>query len=334
MRIAATGLKHLPNTAQAAAEFRFSLSSALFYSAFTANLANALQPETRYTIYAYWFHTQASVGKHIHAEYGYPFISRGHRGDIYDHQSPINYLPGRTEILRSLDHLYAVSDQGRDYLRSRYPSYAERIDTARLGVSAARNAGNPSLKPHKVVSCSRVVPVKRLPLLIDAVAELQARGIELHWVHLGGGSPEATEELSRYAERHLTPDSYTLAGDLSNTELRDWYASNPATVFVNVSASEGVPVSIMEALAQGLPVIATDVGGTSELIKTETGMFGGLLTANPTASEVADRIEALFSLTDDAFTAAVQGSVSHWQGAWSSDTNFRAFAALLERSAR
>ncbi|NJK95527.1 MAG: glycosyltransferase [Bacteroidales bacterium] len=44
-------------------------------------------------------------------------------------------------------------------------------------------------------------------------------------------------------------------------------------MFLNTSLSEGVPVSVMEALSFGLPVIATDVGGTGELINDEVGML-------------------------------------------------------------
>lgn len=42
-------------------------------------------------------------------------------------------------------------------------------------------------------------------------------------------------------------------------------------MFINVSESEGIPVSIMEALSAGIPILATDVGGTSEAVQDEVG---------------------------------------------------------------
>ena len=61
-------------------------------------------------------------------------------------------------------------------------------------------------------------------------------------------------------------------------------------MFVNVSESEGIPVSIMEALAAGVPVLATDVGGTSELVGENNGI---LLPPNPTAGQVGAGIADL-----------------------------------------
>ena len=65
------------------------------------------------------------------------------------------------------------------------------------------------------------------------------------------------------------------------------YLHHPVDIFVNVSASEGLPVSIMEAISFNIPVIATNVGGTSEIITPESGI---LLEANFQSQELADKI--------------------------------------------
>lgn len=49
-------------------------------------------------------------------------------------------------------------------------------------------------------------------------------------------------------------------GYIANKDLLDWYKTNKPSIFINVSSSEGVPVSIMESMSCGIPTIATDVG--------------------------------------------------------------------------
>ena len=59
-------------------------------------------------------------------------------------------------------------------------------------------------------------------------------------------------------------------------------------MFINVSSTEGIPVSIMEAMSFGIPVIATAVGGTPEIVNNENGY---LLSKDPSAKELAEVIQ-------------------------------------------
>ncbi len=52
-----------------------------------------------------------------------------------------------------------------------------------------------------------------------------------------------------------------LRGGISNAEVFQFYRDNKVDLFVNASTSEGLPVSIMEAISFGIPSIATNVGG-------------------------------------------------------------------------
>ena len=48
--------------------------------------------------------------------------------------------------------------------------------------------------------------------------------------------------------------------------MLDYYKNNIIDIFINLSASEGIPVSIMDAISFGIPCIATNVGGTGEIV--------------------------------------------------------------------
>jgi glycosyltransferase involved in cell wall biosynthesis len=95
----------------------------------------------------------------------------------------------------------------------------------------------------------------------------------------------------------------------------------PVDVFINISMSEGVPVSIMEAQSFGLPVIATDVGGTKEIMTATNGI---LLPSSPTIVEVADAMEYIMNNNFDRM--AIKES---WKNVSDADINFTAFVKHL-----
>lgn len=76
------------------------------------------------------------------------------------------------------------------------------------------------------------------------------------------------DEIKKMAKDKLRDNiQYEFKGNVSNTELMKQYQDKNYYVFVNVSSSEGIPVSIMEATSFGIPCIATDAGGTKEIIR-------------------------------------------------------------------
>ena len=65
----------------------------------------------------------------------------------------------------------------------------------------------------------------------------------------------------------------TFMGYVPNVEIMQFMEESNVDVFINLSTSEGVPVSIMEAQSYGIPVIATNVGGTGEIIDKDNGIL-------------------------------------------------------------
>ena len=61
--------------------------------------------------------------------------------------------------------------------------------------------------------------------------------------------------------------------NFENERVHKFYSEQPVDVFINLSDSEGLPVSIMESMSYGIPVIATDVGGTREIVNEKTGFL-------------------------------------------------------------
>jgi glycosyltransferase involved in cell wall biosynthesis len=81
------------------------------------------------------------------------------------------------------------------------------------------------------------------------------------------------KEIKEYAAKKLPTGSFEFLGYLSNEKVLDVYFQYDVDFFINLSDSEGIPVSIMEAMSIGIPVIARDVGGTREIVNPTNGLI-------------------------------------------------------------
>src|SRR5699024_906115 len=145
---------------------------------------------------------------------------------------------------------------------------------------------------------------------------------EVWWTHIGGGPlldslrERASEELGGNIE-------FDLLGPMTNDEILRHYSRVPYHLFVNVSESEGVPVSIMEAMSYGVPTLATDVGGTSEVVAHDES--GLLLAADATPADIAAGITSFASCSDDAYARFRAESRRQWREKFDSAENYKLF---------
>jgi len=221
-------------------------------------------------------------------------LTRVHRFELYDDAFDPPFQPW-VEVYAQLDRTVAVSEHGRAYLRARGVA-DERLMLARLGTPPFVRAAASRDGVLRIVSCSFLRDVKRVPLLAQALVELARQRPQqpIAWTHLGDGPTRAEVE----AVLGGAPETLRahLPGTVDAASVREFYAGQPVDLFVQVSASEGLPVSVMEALAAGVPVVATDVGGVAEAVD---GAVGTLLPATPDSAAVAAAIAAV-ALDPDA----------------------------------
>jgi len=83
---------------------------------------------------------------------------------------------------------------------------------------------------------------------------------------------------------------------LNPLEIKNFVQTYSINALVLVSETEGLPVAIMEAFSAGIPVIATDVGGVSELVNGKNGI---LLEKKPEANKLVNAIETLRNEPDE-----------------------------------
>jgi colanic acid/amylovoran biosynthesis glycosyltransferase len=254
-------------------------------------------------------------------------ISRAHGVDLYPQRHSPSYLPSRSFTYRLLDGVFPDSELGTQYLTTTYPFAASKSAVARMGVDDPGFASHPSPPGQlSVVSCSFVVPVKRVDLIAKAVASAARARPDLHveWHHFGEGP------LLSYVERlaqSILPTNATarFPGYPGIDALMDFYRVHPIDVFVNSSSSEGTPVAVMEAISCELPVVATAVGGNSEIVSEANGVL-----LPPDASEEQIGAALLMLGADRGLNAARRiGSRAVWRRKYNASVNYREFARKL-----
>jgi glycosyltransferase involved in cell wall biosynthesis len=296
----------------------------------TAELIKSRQMDPRQSLlYSYWMdHAATGLAMVKRSSPALKVISRAHNFDIFEKYYYPYYWPYRKETLEILDHLFLISDSGKKHFSDHYPKFKPKYEIARLGVNDPRFICKPSDDSvFRIISCSYIVPAKRLNLLLDAIASAARRRPEqkFEWVHIGDG--KGRKSLARRMARHLPSNvKARLIGHISNHEVMQFYRDQPVDVFVNVSKSEGIPVSIMEAISCGIPIIATYIGGNSEIVSDENGI---LISADPTPDEIAD---AFFYLIDHPNKTVEKREAGRriWYENYNAEVNFRAFAERLQ----
>lgn len=176
-----------------------------------------------------------------------------------------------------------VSQYNKDYMTQKFGIPAEKISVIHCGIkpelfNAGGRGGN--LQP-RILSISRLHPIKGVEYLIKACKILKEKNIRFTCHIIGDG--ELKESLDDLVEQMGLHGIVVLEGAQPSDEVRRWLAASD--IYVNFSLCEGLSVSIMEAMASELAVVASNVTGVAELI--EDGVNGYLVEPKDAAALAA-----------------------------------------------
>lgn len=135
---------------------------------------------------------------------------------------------------------------------------------------------------------SRLTDRKGLNYLVEAVAILVSKYPNVQLKIIGEGN--AKKRLEELSEKMKIKDKVEFIGRVSHREVSKYYQE--ADVFVLPSLNEGMSNAMLEALSSGLPLLATDTGGTKELV---TDGENGYVIKMKNASNIAEKIEKLIN---------------------------------------
>ncbi|MFQ5845266.1 MAG: glycosyltransferase family 4 protein, partial [Planctomycetota bacterium] len=232
---------------------------------------------------------------------GLPFSSAGHANDLYAH-------PGRLRLKMAAAAFVATCTGFNErYLKNlcaaRGGEWAERLDASRVvrvyhGVDLERFSPAPperaAPRPGRLVSVTRLKEKKGFPYLLEALARLKARGLDVTLEIYGDGDRREAIE-ARVAQLGLQ-DRVRLMGAVPHDRIPGVLAGTGLFVLPSVvlpdQDRDGIPNSILEALASGVPVVSTSISGIPEAVRHEQT---GLLVPERDAAALAEAIERLMS---------------------------------------
>ena len=298
----------------------------------TKTIEKNVNNENELYLYSYWMNDMATgIAEFSSKNSKAKSFARAHGWDVYMDRHTDNYLPLRNYTLKNLKACFPISEHGSNYLNCTSKSrYSNKIFLSRLGTFndepwLSEIESNTILNtPFHIVSCSNLIPLKRIHLLIKTLHLLDFR---VHWTHFGTG--QLREELEDLAKELLSPKSnisHQFMGQVSNSEIKTFYRSNNIDLFVNVSETEGVPVSLMEAMSYGIPCLATNVGGNSEIVNSTNGIL------LPTHFEIVDIKNNLLNfsiITQNEKNNYRKNARNTWENFYNAKKNYNSFLEFI-----
>ena len=249
-------------------------------------------------LHAHFAKEATEKARELSADCGAPFTFTAHGYDIHRKPPPDFY-----ERATAASAVVTVSEANAAYIHQTFQVPRAHlhvipcgVDTEQFcpaekarpaGLEAGDTAGLETCAASPLIVCvARQVAVKNLGLLLEACGLLRSRGLDFRCVMVGDG-PLHGELKTKRAKLGLE-EIVEMPGAAEQREVVKWWQR--AAVGVLTSENEGMPVSLMEAAACGVPVVAPAVGGIPELVRDEET---GLLTTPADLRSFVGAVERL-----------------------------------------
>ncbi len=258
----------------------------LFYAGEALALASFLRRDGLFHVHAHFGTNSATVALLAARVNAATFSMTVHGPEEFDKPRLISL----TQKIKAASFVAGVSSFGISQLRRLVePEYWERIRIVRCGVEKAfYEGGSPPPPPDaRFVCIGRLSEQKGQLTLIEAAVEVKRRGGRFHLKLIGDGEMRGDIEAS--IARHDLASEIELLGWRTPAEVRREIEG--ARALVLPSYAEGLPVSIMEAMALERPVISTYIAGIPELVVP--GENGWLVPAGDAGALAAAMLEAI-----------------------------------------
>lgn len=303
-------------------QFRLVLSQVLHALSLVERIRLLLSKQDRPVIhYSFWMNEFAlALAILKQKDSATKYVFRVHGFDLYEERRIHKFMPFRTLSYRNSERFFAVSKLGLDYVKKRY-THTDAADYSYLGtLEWGTNPFDPA--NFTIATCSVIRPLKRVHLVAEALRHID---FPVTWYHLGGGNPETIDHIQAIVKelpKHIT---VVFKGQVTQSQLFDFYNTVPVSVLLNMSDTEGLPVAVMEATSLGIPVMATDVGGTSEIANESTGW---LLSKDITPELLAKKIEEFKDspLNTETFR---RNTKAFWKANFFAEKNYADFCETL-----
>jgi colanic acid/amylovoran biosynthesis glycosyltransferase len=257
-----------------------------FYEAI--HLGPRLEKEGITAIHAHFAGLAARTAWWIKRLFGIPYSFTGHANDIFV-ERPDQRLSLK-QLIKDAEFVATETDFSTGYLQSKFPESANKIHRVYNGLNLDPfRMANPAAGSLEIISIGRLIPKKGFELLVNACNELMSKGLQLNCRIVGSG-PEHVP-LRQLIDRLGLGKFIELTGPKAQPEIVDLLAQSNLFVFPAVEDGSGdrdnLPTVIIEAMASGLPVVATGLGGIGEIV---THQANGLIVPEGDVDALATAI--------------------------------------------
>lgn len=290
------------------------------YTIYKNKMNSILSANSGILIYSYWYTAFVDAFCDLKKN-GNKIVTRVHRGDLYEEFTELGFFPNRDLQIFKINRIFSISKHGQDYLQNKFN--INNVCVSKLGVLDKQLISKcSSSQSFSIVSVSNIIPIKNVPLIAKSIRIFAAEhpNISITWSHFGDGV-EISEVRDIILSKSIENLKCILRGRVDNSEILKYYSNYPVDLFINLSSSEGIPVSIMEAISFGIPIIATNVGGTSEIVNEVTGI---LLSNNLGEEYIGNEIGEIFK-----FPRNRKNIRDYWINNYSAQNNYEKFAKEL-----
>jgi colanic acid/amylovoran biosynthesis glycosyltransferase len=293
-------------------------------------LSERLRARGIHHVHAHWATYPVTTAYLVKKWSGIPFSFTAHAYDIYMID---RMLPAK---VREAEFVVTCAKTNRDYLAAGAPTeIATRIHVNYHGTDLARFSPqrHPRSGRYRVMSCGWLKEYKGFHYLLDALASLVERGIDAT-LDLAGDGPQKAY-LERKAADLGIAERVTFHGFLDHDRLAELYRGAdafalPSIVMGSYGRQDVIPNVLAEAMAVGVPVVGSRIGGVPELIEDGES---GLLVPERDATALADALERIWE--DRAFAQRMSAKGrERVERVWSRDRNLADLAGLIDAHVR
>ena len=286
-----------------------------------------LQREGLRHLHAHFAGMAARTAFWINQFFGIQYSITAHANDIF---APRDFVVSLTKLFSNAAAIVTVSDFSAEFLRNRYPEIASKVHRVYNGVHLSRyHPVDDGSRTPVIVSIGRLIEKKGFADLISGCRLLKLHGHGFVCEIIGEGPFEKALQLQ--IVREGLESCVRLVGPRTQTEIAQSLAR--ATIFVLPCTHEegggmdNLPTVIMEAMAAGLPVISTRLGGIPEMVEQDVN---GILVNEHDPEAVCAAMEYLIANPEQARGFGERGRAMAREK-FSIEVSVRALRAAFEK---
>jgi colanic acid/amylovoran biosynthesis glycosyltransferase len=277
-------------------------------------------------VHAHFAGMAARTAFWINKFFSIPFSFTAHANDIF---SPRQFEIGLDRLVDAARVIVTETNYAARFLRERFSDRGDRVHRIYNGLDLAEfGRADFSSRPPQIIAVGRLIPKKGFGDLIRACAMLVERGKSFRSEIFGEGPLKSG--LNAQIDELRLQNNVVLTGAKPQTELRRRLAEANVFVLPSIIDPDGgmdnLPTVIMEAMATGLPVVSTNIGGIPEMvIEKETGF----LVQSGDAAAMADAIQTVIGDLSLATKLGLSG-YERARALFSIEKNVRELSALIK----